>query len=1086
MKMIHILLLVLFGFGQFCFAHQRIVNTELQFDNLSLKEGLSQSIVECIFQDSKGFMWFGTEEGLNKYDGYDFTVYRHEPRDSNSLSHSNILVIFEDSGGFMWIGTFHGGLTRFDADTGTFTRYTKHPGIPGSISSDVVRSIVETEPGVLWVGTDHGLNRLDTKTGTFSHFLYDPMNPEGLGSNFIYSVCKGEPGTLWLGTKGGGLEKFDIKTRTFTHYKFTGDKHTAPNDPNEPASNDILELYMDKTGTLWIGTENNGLDAFNIKENIFKHYKANRDNPQSLSNNTVRAIGEDKDGTLWVGTGNGLNRFNRETGRFKSFYHQPDAPGGIANNEIRSLYTDTSGILWIGTYGGGIDKLNSNRKKFVTYRSIPGTPNSLSHNIVWTIYEDNNGILWIGTHGGGLNRFDRKTGNFTVYRAGKSRGTLSSDMVRVVTEDHEGKLWIGTNGGGINIFDRETKRFSYYKNNPSRPDSLSHNEIRAIFRDRDNVMWVGTHGGGLNRFDRDTRTFWRFVPMGNEPGSLSNSVVRSIFQDREGTLWIGTYGGGMNKYNPGDETFSHYRADNAAPHSINNDYIFALHEDNRGNLWIATWGGGLNKLAPDRKTFTAYGKQDGLPSDNIYGLMEDRQGNLWLSTPNGLSRFNPEEKSARNYLETDGLQSNEFNGGAFFLSKSGEMFFGGINGLNAFFPSQIKDNPFIPPVVITSFRKMNKQVKLKKSITVTRELTLSYRDYFFSFEFAALDYSFPGDNRYAYKMDGLDEDWIETDSKKRFAVYTTLAPGEYVFRVKGTNNDGAWNNKGTSIKITITPPFWKTAWFQGGAVLLFLLAALVIYKSRMKNLLRQTRMKAELESAHNAQMSIMPQKEPEIDGFDISGLCVPASEVGGDFYEYLWLNRENSHFGITVGDVSGKAMKAAMTAVMANGIIFSKASETDSLPEIMGQLNQALYEKTDKKMFTALLMTSFNKKKKVLTYINSGLPKPLLKSGNTVTALESSGTRVPLGVIKKKFFKKDKVQLKQGDIVILFTDGISDAWDISHKFYGDENLKQFINKLDTEHLTAKQMVNEIMEDIRSYSTGMEQFDDITVVVVKIK
>jgi ligand-binding sensor domain-containing protein/serine phosphatase RsbU (regulator of sigma subunit) len=1056
---------------------------DIKFEHISIKEGLSQSIVECIAQESCGFIWFGTEDGLNRYDGYKFTILRNEPQNPNSLGHNNILVIYEDQFRILWIGTFHGGLTRFDPENQKYTVFKKNPDDPNSLSSDVVRAIVEAPSGVLWIGTDDGLNKLDTKTGTFTHYKHEPHNPGSLGHNEVYSICADRPGVLWIGTNGGGLDRFDIQSGTFTHFK------AKTGDSKNPGSNEILKLFKDRSGVLWIGTHGGGLFKFDNNTRTFTCYKANPNAPhapQSLSNNIVRAIYEDQSGFLWVGTGAGLNRFDRETGTFTSYLNDPRDTSSLTHNEIRSIYEDVSGVLWIGTYGGGINKINPKRKKFLHYQSNPNDPNSLSHDIVWSIYEDRMGILWIGTHGGGLNKFDRKANRFTVYRSDpRDPKSLSNDAVRLVYEDRAGMLWVGTNGGGLDQFDRETGIFTHYKNEPGNPHSLSHNEIRAIYEDRAGDLWIGTHGGGLNRLNREAGTFTRFQPQENNPDSLSNNVARVICQDHKGTLWIGTYGGGLNKFNRETGTFTHYRANPQDPNSLSNDYIFAIHEDQSHYLWIGTWGGGLNRFNPATGTFKHFRKTDGLPSDSIYGILEDRQGNLWLSTNKGLIRFNPGQKTFRNYLETDGLQSNEFNGGSYFKSRSGEMFFGGINGFNAFYPDAIKDNPHIPPIVITSFQKLNKEVKLGQSISCINELTLSYKDYFFSFEFAALDYTIPSENKYAYKMVGLDEDWIYTGADKRFAAYTTLAPGKYIFRVKGSNNDGIWNEEGTSIIVTITPPLWRTWWFQGISVILVLLIIWSLYKKRMNNLFLRTRMETELQTAHNAQMSIMPHRGPEIQGFDISGVCVPANEVGGDFFDYLWLNSEEPHLGIVVGDVSGKAMKAAMTAVMANGIIFSKSSETRSISEIMSRLNQSLYVKTEKQIFAALLIISIETSTKRMTYTNAGLPEPLLKSGHSVTGLESSGSKVPLGVYKEKDFTEDHVQLSPGDIVVLFTDGISEARNSQQEFYGSENLKRFLESLDTVNLSSKEIVDKIMDDIGRFSGGVDQFDDITVVVVKV-
>ncbi|HLP60260.1 MAG TPA: two-component regulator propeller domain-containing protein, partial [Candidatus Deferrimicrobium sp.] len=447
----------------------------------------------------------------------------------------------------------------------------------------------------------------------------------------------------------------------------------------------------------------------------------------------------------------------------------------------------------------------------------------------------------------GLDCFERKTGFYSHYRSAPNRAnSLSHDIVRQVYEDRLGTLWLGTNGGGLNAFDRQTKTFKVYQSEPQNPRSLSHNELRCIYEDRNGLLWIGTNGGGLNKFNRETNDFTRYRYDENNPQSLSNDFVRCMCEDRQGNFWIGTQGGGLDKFDRQHEVFTHYKHNHYDSNSLSNDFVFCLHEDTSGILWIGTWGGGLNRFDPETATFSYFGTADGLPSNAIYGILEDDQGNLWISSTRGLSKFNPKDRSFKNYTERDGLQSDEFNGGSYYKSRRGEMFFGGINGFNAFYPDQIKDKRDIAPIVITAFKKLNKDVQLTKPISELKELTLSHNDYFFSFEFAALDYTAPQKNRYAYRMEGLDNDWITTDAAKRFASYTTLSPGTYTFRVKGSNNDGVWNEEGAALKIIITPPFWKTLWFRIFAVVIFIFILLHIHRVRTLSI-RQEMEKMRLE-----------------------------------------------------------------------------------------------------------------------------------------------------------------------------------------------------------------------------------------------
>jgi serine phosphatase RsbU (regulator of sigma subunit) len=538
----------------------------------------------------------------------------------------------------------------------------------------------------------------------------------------------------------------------------------------------------------------------------------------------------------------------------------------------------------------------------------------------------------------------------------------------------------------------------------------------------------------------------------------------------------------LNRFDRETETFHAYRANPDDPNTLSNDYIFSIYEDKKGLMWVGTWGGGLNRFDRKNGSFKYYTMKDGLPNDAIYAVLEDKKGYLWLSTNNGISKFNPRTEVFKNYNIRDGLQSNEFNGGSFFHSKTGEMFFGGINGINAYYPEQIKDNPHIPPVVITSFRKFNEVVNFEKPVWEVNKINLSYRDYIFSFEFAGLDFTAPEKNRYAYKMEGLDDEWIYTSAQKRYAEYTTLSPGHYIFRVKASNNDGIWNKEGTSVRIVITPPFWQSWWFVLLSALTFIALVYLVYSNRLK----QVRMKAELQAAHDAQMSIMPHADPHVPGFDISGICIPANEVGGDFFDYLWLEESERRFGIVVGDVSGKAMKAAMMAVMASGVITAEARNGKGIKEILRSSNQTMFDKTDRQMFTAVCLAAFQVKEKRLIFTNAGLIEPVIKSNGSVDFLSAKGSTHPLGMIEDNKYDEKVMNLKSGDLLVFVSDGVPEARNPNREQYGEERLKAFLEKMDTSSMSAQDIKKNILEDVQQFSGSAPVYDDMTVVVVKVK
>jgi serine phosphatase RsbU (regulator of sigma subunit) len=625
-----------------------------------------------------------------------------------------------------------------------------------------------------------------------------------------------------------------------------------------------------------------------------------------------------------------------------------------------------------------------------------------------------------------------------------------------------------------------------YLHDPLDSLSISHNEIRSLYLDRHGMLWIGTFGGGLNVVDvkapQDSPL--RFKRFRNNPAdscSIGSDFVREVCEDRSGIFWIGTQGNGLNRFDPQTGCFTRYRAVPGDPASLSSDHIMGLYLDGEGILWLATWGGGLNRFDPRTGKVQRFMRRDGLPGDGVYGILQDRSGNLWLSTNYGLSRFNPKTLTIRNYSTRDGLQSNEFDAGAYFQSPSGEMFFGGINGFNAFYPDSIHVNPYIPPVVITSFRKLNREVRFDRPVSEVDEITLSYRDYVFSFEFAALDYTVPEKNQYAFMMEGLDDDWIHASANKRFVQYTTLKPGEYAFRVKASNNDGVWNEKGIRVRIHITPPFWEMWWFRSGIVLAVGLVGTLLYSRR----LRTIRMKAELRAAHDTQMSIMPHEDPRVLGCDVSGICVPANEVGGDFFDYFWLGDGEERFGIVIGDVSGKAMHAAMTAVLASGIVNAEARSGKKTAEILSTTNRLLFSKTDRRMFTALCLMVLEANRRSVTFANAGLVRPLLLSDNVLRSLEAPGSPHALGMVLDTDYREAVIVVNRGDVILLQTDGVIEAQDHGRQFYGEERLHRVLQSLDTERLSSRRIREALLEDVRQFVGSAPQHDDMTVVVVKI-
>ncbi|PID55786.1 GGDEF domain-containing protein [candidate division KSB3 bacterium] len=821
-------------------------NHPLKFRHLSTEDGLSQSKVYAVLQDSRGLMWFGTENGLDRYDGYNVRSFTHNSMDTSSISHNRIMSILEDSSGVLWVGTL-GGLNAFDRKTETFTRYQSEPSIPTSLSHNAVWTIYEDRRQTIWVGTlNGGLNAFDRDAGEFVHYPIGKGGTDGLSDQTVMALYEDESENLWIGTTNG-LNRLDRDRKNFTQFFFSAD------DPESLSHNYISSICAGQDGKLWIGTAN-GLNAFDPETGRSQRYYNRHGDPSSLGSNSVSSVYLDQEGVLWVATlGAGLNRFDSERGLFLREPARPQDPQGLNSNEIWTIFEDASGVIWLGTLGGGVNITNRNTERFILYEAESENPYNLSHNEVRAIYESRDGSLWVGTSQG-LNKFDPERKKCIWYTSHTSRhGSLSYDAVWSVYEDRQGTLWVGTLGG-LNRLDPNTGRFQTYLPNPLDPYSLSFYKVWPIYEDHEGTLWIGTLGGGLNKFDRETELFthYRFDP--SDSYSLSHDVVSSIYETRDGTLWIGT-NGGLNRFDRERERFIRYQYNPNNPNSLSSNAVLTIYEDQQGTLWIGT-AAGLNAYTPDEQHFERYQQDDGLPSDAVYGILEDKRGCLWLSSNRGLSRFDPASGQIRNFDIRDGLPSNEFSIGAYFKNSAGTMFFGSLNGLIEFSPENIRDNLAAPQILINDFQLFNKSVQpgkdspLKRPVSETEEIKLSYKDSVLSFEFTALDYAIPEKNRYVYKMEGFDEDWIPTSAQKRFATYTNLHGGHYTFRVKGASSRGVWNEQGAAIRLTITPPPWKT-WWAYGLYVLTLFAAILSYvrykteKQRQKLLQREKELEQE-------------------------------------------------------------------------------------------------------------------------------------------------------------------------------------------------------------------------------------------------
>lgn len=829
--------------------------------------GLSQNSVNCIHQDKYGFMWFGTQDGLNRYDGYNFKVFRKEPGNENSISNNYIWTIYEDEDGIFWIGTFGGGLTRFDPTTESFINYKNDANDPGSLSNNNVFSIVEIPKGTLWIGTNNGLNKFDKKSGEIDRFLYSEKKNEGFDETIIGWLTPQNDSLLWMSSRSV-LTRMNIVTGQFNFFPenpFRSDIpignvfHLSIDDNNllllfssglvkldlenerssmllansdlKQSTSQIIfqKLIVDDRGYYWIGTSS-GLLLLEKESGKYHHFTNDADDNNSISHNSILSLYKSRDGIVWVGTRNGLNRIDKIKNDFILYGYNPDDKNSLSNSNVGPILEDSRGILWIGT-SGGLNAYDKKRKEFVFYHNIPGNSNSISTNYILSLAEDSNGNIWVGTRGGGLNRLTINLkddlGNISYKKFTQNNSGLSSNTIQFIYEDAYGIIWIGTGGGGLNRYDPETNKIKSYKSNLD-GTGPNHPYVFCIYEDSYENFWLGTATGGINLFDRKEEKFLYMKNNRDNSLSLSNDIILSIYEDTNRSLWFGT-AGGLNKFTlPLRPNLFDYIQKNI---DVTNDSLFLR-----------------------------FGREQGLPNDVIYGILEDTNGNLWCSTNLGIIKINPniDEPVVRSFNVSDGLQDNEFNQNAYFKDNLGRMYFGGVGGLNIFHPDSIKENLYIPQVVLTDFSIFNKSVavgnaseetfSLEGIIHSLNEINLSYDDDVFSFEFASLNYMNPEKNEYAYMMEGFDEEWVYCGTR-RFVTYTHLDPGEYTFRVRGSNNDGVWNQQGTAIKIYIPPPPWLS-WYAYLLYAAICFAIVFLYiRYRIKAVTRDLEMQSKIERA---------------------------------------------------------------------------------------------------------------------------------------------------------------------------------------------------------------------------------------------
>ncbi|MGF1583884.1 MAG: two-component regulator propeller domain-containing protein [Bacteroidales bacterium] len=1064
-----------------------------------LEHGLSQISVNCIIRDSHGFLWIGTQDGLNKFDGYDFKVYRHQPSDPNSLSNSNINSVIEDRSGNIWVGTQY-GLNTFDRNSGTFIAYHHEPDNPGSISSNIVHCVYQDSGGIIWVKTEEGVDSFDPESGTFRHFKHYSDVFNYVSGPVHYSMYEDSAGRLWIGSKDG-LFLFDRQAEEFTRFSYSSHQQGTI------SSNMIRTIFETAKGNLLVGTDN-GLNFFDSESRAFRTYYLDPYEDGRLETNIINFIYEDSRETIWVGTDAGLFTFSAESGKFKPLYEKPGF-----DLEVSAILEDGSGNIWVGTLGG-LYMLDS-KSKFNTYRIhdyMPDAPPSAR--FIASIYPAGPERIWLGTWGGGLYLLNRVNGEIIHYSSfSETRSTrISNNFVHVIFVDSKGRMILGTRDG-LDIYSSGRSAFIPFcpSVNQEDCDIFKSNRVYSIIEDAHQVIWVGTRYG-LHAIKDDTIVSYYNNPQDEK--SISSNHVNDILECRQGYLWVAT-ADGLNRFDRETKTFINYRKDpEMGRFSLSNNHLTSLLEDSKGNMWIGSVAG-LNRFFRNTGSFMVFSEIEGLPNNLIYSVLEDDNSFIWISTNHGLARFDPQSFDVSSFDIADGLQNYEFNLGARFKSSSGELFFGGVDGLNSFYPDLLSINTHIPQVVFTSFEVMSPQGNKSVIVCGKNEVVLQPEENSFSVEFAALDFTRPAKNRYAYKLEGFDDSWINAGTR-RMAVFTKLPSGTYVLHVRGANNDNVWNEDGISLRIVIVTPWWRTVYaYISVSFLLLLLVYLIILSStrrlRLANQVLREKEQASTEIsrqreelilknrsitdsinyAKRIQLAMMPTSRHFRRIFPESFVFYkPKDIVSGDFY---WVNQRNDKVFFAVIDCTGHGVPGAFMSIIGyellRNIINIKGIEKPS--EILNELNNdfsGIFNSEGENDFTFrdgmdIGFCVIDIKLAKLEFSGAFSPMYLVRNKSI---MEIKGNRFSVGLMEDLIdepFENHSIDLMKDDMIYLFSDGYPDQ-------FGGEEGKKFKYRrfrhllLNIHTLPTSEQELVLDQSIMQWMDGHEQVDDILIIGVK--
>jgi len=1068
-------------------------------EHISIDKGLSHRNVNCVMEDSYGFLWIGTADGLNRYDGYEFVVYKSNTWDTTSLSSPIISILTEDEEGNIWVGTPN-GLNLYQRDSDSFLRYTHDTKDEYSISKmDGIEAILvdRNNSNYVWIGTDGGgLHLFDKELQKFYSFKHDPENHKSLSGDKVQSLFQDSFGDFWIGTGSAGLDKINLSAIPITfNGKYDVGKFnsiTFEHFLNEQGDNGevqpawVYNIYEDRARTLWVLLSGSHVLNYNREKNklipspsfVVKNY------------GHFHEMLEDRKGMLWFGSHNKVYKLDRKINKIEEYILNKE---GTRSSSNQGLCQDNAGNIWAATWDG-IARLHRDPPLFEHYYHNVDDSSLPASNYMYSILAERSGKVWIGTHSGLIEMIKDINGSVKFINYSENH-KINKGQVRSLIKDNKGSIWAAIGYTLVRI-DPRTNSIIQYKNHPQNSNALSFQKklsnggsVSLLIDNADN-LWISAWTGGISKaslddlYSKDNLHEVKFSNYFNDLDDPANSVLDFI-QDRSGFLWICTRSGGVIKFNPETAIFKNFKQDLNNPNSLSINYANSIHEDVKGNIWVGTYGGGLNKFDRESESFTHLGMKNGLPSDIIQGILEDDNGNLWISTNSGITKFNPENNKFRNY----DMEENEI----YFHDKfTGKMYFGNDRGFNVFHPDSIKESSYVPPVVITKFTRFSDENEgeqiIDRTISAKDKIELDYKDNIISFEFAELSFNTNIKCEYAYKLEGFNNNWISLGGKRE-VTFTNLNPGDYNFKVKACNQDGIWCENFTSLQIYISPPWWQTWWAYCLYVFCFFVTLIWLRRTELnrrkekedKRILKleNDRKTKELEEARALQLSMLPKGVPQISNLDIAAYMKTATEVGGDYYDFHVA--ADGTLTTIVADATGHGMQAGMM-VTATKSLFQNLAGLPDLEDIFNQFNSCLNQMELQPLLMSVLLIRIKDDK--IETINGGMPDLLIYKNKKNTIEEISSGGPPLGAYADFSYKKISAEIESGDVTLSMSDGFAERFNDNEEMFGYKRCKEIFKEVVNK--PCSEIIECLNEKGQDWAGSREQDDDITFVILKHK